>query len=186
MIRVVVVDDHPAMRAGLNTVLRREPGIVVCALAANGREALHALGFEPDVALVDYHLGDEDGIALCRRLKREAEGLHVLVYSAHARGGLALAGRLAGADGVVDKGTPADELLDAIRAVARGNSVFPSIAPELARAPHSRIDRDDVPLLGMLADGASQGEVAAVLRMEPAEVEVRVERLIEVLKPTVG
>ncbi|HEU0024687.1 MAG TPA: response regulator transcription factor [Thermoleophilaceae bacterium] len=185
MIRVLVVDDHPAMRTGLESVLRREPGMVVCALAGDGAAAVDAVSRDPDVALVDYHLADGDGIALCRRLKERDQQLRVLVYSAHASRGLALPARLAGADGVLDKGAPADHLLDAIRSVARGGAVYPQIAPELVRAARSRIALDDMPLLGMLADGASSAEVSAIMRMELAEVEVRVERLLELLKPRI-
>ena len=186
MIRVLVVDDHPAMRTGLNSVLRREPGMVVCALAADGAEAIDAVDHYPDVALVDYHLAGEDGIALCQRLKKQDLDLRVLLYSAHARQGLALPARLAGADGVLDKGAPANDLLEAIRTVARGGSVFPEAAPELVRVGRSRIHEHDLPLLGMLADGANPDEVSLVMRIEPGEVEARVERLLEMLKPRIG
>ena len=185
MIRVLVVDDHPAMRTGLNSVLRREPGMVVCALAAGGTEALDAITREPDVALVDYHLDDEDGIGLCRRLKSRDEKLRVLIYSAHARRGLVLPARLAGADGVLDKGAPADELMEAIRRVARGEAVFPRVVPELASAAGARLSENDLPVLGMLADGATRAEVSQIMRLEPSELDTRVERLLELLKPRI-
>lgn len=186
MIRVLVVDDHPAMRTGLNSVLRREPGIVVCALVADADEALASIARDPDVALVDYHLGDEDGIGLSRRLKARAPGLRVLVYSAHACRGLALPARLAGADGVLDKGAPAEELLAAIRAVAGGRAVFPGAVHELARVATRRVPQDDLPLLGMLADGATRDEVSTVMSIEPSELDSRIERLLRILKPRVG
>jgi DNA-binding NarL/FixJ family response regulator len=186
MIRVLVVDDHPAMRTGLGSVLRREPGMVVCGLVADGEEALESLGLNPDVALVDYQLGEEDGIGVGRRLKGRDPRLRVIVYSAHASRGLALPARLAGADGVLDKGAPADELLAAIREVARGRPVFPSAAVELGRIGSSRVSQDDLPLLGMLADGASREEVSTTMRMEPDELEDRIERLVADLKPRFG
>lgn len=186
MIRILVVDDHPAMRMGLGSVLRREPGLVVCALAAGGQEAVDALGLEPDVALVDYQLGEEDGISVGRQLKERVPGLRVLVYSAHASRGLALPARLSGADGVLDKGAPADELLAAIREVARGRAIFPRAALELARARTTRVSEEDLPLLGMLADGASREEVSTIMRMERRELDERIEHLVGILKPRVG
>jgi DNA-binding NarL/FixJ family response regulator len=186
MIRILVVDDHPAMRTGLGSVLRREPGMVVCGLVADGPAALDVLAREPDVALLDYHLGDEDGIGLGSRLKELKPGLRVLVYSAHASRGLALPARLSGADGVLDKGAPADELLTAIRDVYHGRAVFPRAALELARTPTTRVPEDDLPLLGMLADGATRSEVSTVMRITRDELDDRVERLVRLLKPRVG
>src|SRR5436190_7314792 len=70
MIRVLVVDDHPVLRAGLEAVLRTEPGFVCVGTAADGHELLAALRHtRPDVVLLDWRLGEEDGLALCRTLR---------------------------------------------------------------------------------------------------------------------
>jgi DNA-binding NarL/FixJ family response regulator len=72
MIRVLVVDDHPVLRAGLEAVLRAEPGFVPVGAAADGHEALRLVRrTRPDVVVVDRRLGDEDGLALCRALRAE-------------------------------------------------------------------------------------------------------------------
>ena len=186
MIRVLIVDDHPAMRTGLKSLLTREPGIVVCGVASSAREALDSLTTAPDVIVLDYHLTEEDGLTLCLRLKDRRDSPRVLVYSAHSHEGLALPARLAGADGVLDKGAPAEDLLRGIRGVNRGDAVFPRPVPEMLEIGQQRLQSDDLPLLGMLAGGASRAEVSRVMRMNAAELGTRLTRMVDLLKPHVG
>jgi DNA-binding NarL/FixJ family response regulator len=114
--RVLIVDDHPALRAGLATVLRMEPGMVVVGAASRASEAVRKVKLSwPEVVLVDYQLPDADGLALCQQLKVIAESPAVLIYSAYADGSLAIAAMVAGADGLVNKAAPAAELIDALR-----------------------------------------------------------------------
>ena len=85
MIRVLVVDDHPVLRAGLEAVLRTEPGFVCVGTAGDGHELLAALRHtRPDVVLLDWRLGDEDGLALCRTLRAEPAPPEVVLYTATA------------------------------------------------------------------------------------------------------
>ena len=89
MIRVLVVDDHPVLRAGLEAVLRTEPGFVCVGTAGDGHEMLAALRHtRPDVVLLDWRLGDEDGVALCRTLRAETAPPEVVLYTATADPGL--------------------------------------------------------------------------------------------------
>jgi CheY-like chemotaxis protein len=89
MIRVLVVDDHPVLRAGLEAVLRTEPGFVCVGTAGDGHELLAALRHtRPDVVLLDWRLGDEDGVALCRTLRAETAPPEVVLYTATADSGL--------------------------------------------------------------------------------------------------
>lgn len=183
MIRIVVVDDHPAVRAGLVAVLRAEPGLVPVDAVATPDEALTAAEQRhADVALVDYHLQESDGLVLCRRLKSLRPPPGVLVYSAFAQKGLAIPAIIAGADALVDKGTPTDMLFEAIRAVARGATAMPALTPDLMAATAARLDTADLPILGMLIDGTPPPEIARVLRFEAAELEERLTEMLERLK----
>jgi DNA-binding NarL/FixJ family response regulator len=122
MIRVLVVDDHPVLRAGLEAVLRAEPGFVPVGAAADGHEALRLVRrTRPDVVVVDRRLGDEDGLALCRILRAEPAAAQVVLYTAAAREpGLARSASEAGAFRVIDKADDLGTLFDAVRLAARG------------------------------------------------------------------
>jgi DNA-binding NarL/FixJ family response regulator len=101
--RILFVDDHPAVRAGLASVLRGEPGMVVVGAAGRPAEAVTKVTLtSPDVVLVDYQLPDYDGLVLCQQLKSLPEPPAVLVYSAYADGSLAIAAMVAGAEGVLN------------------------------------------------------------------------------------
>ena len=85
MIRVLVVDDHPAMQAGLTAVLRAEPGLVPVGAVETEFELWPALTrTRPDVVLLDYHLTSSNGLALCRQVKRTLPPPAVLLFSAYA------------------------------------------------------------------------------------------------------
>jgi DNA-binding NarL/FixJ family response regulator len=124
MIRVLVVDDHPVLRAGLEAVLRAEPGFVCVGTASDGHELLAGLRrTRPDVVLLDWRLGDEDGLILCRSLRAEPAPPEVVLYTATADGNLATQASAAGAYAVVEKSANLDQLFDALRLAVRGSGV---------------------------------------------------------------
>ena len=183
MIRILIVDDHPALRAGLTAVLRAEPGLVPLDAVASEGELWPALKrTTPDVVVLDYHLPSADGLQLCRRLKRTLSPPAVLIYSAYADASLVIAARLAGADGLVNNGAPAKELYDAIRTVARGGPVMPPISRELLEAAHARLDQEDLPILAMALDGTSVAEIAGILNTDTATISHRLDEMIGRLK----
>ena len=183
MIRVLLVDDHPAMRTGLAAVLAAEPGMVVLGAAASADELTPALNrTKPDVVLLDYHLPSSDGLVLCRVLKRSVPAPGVLMYSAYADASLAIPAILAGADGLLNKAAPAKDLYDAIRRVARGDRVLPAVPRDLLDSASARLDPEDLPILGMILDGASPADVADTLLVEPRNVSSRLDRMIGLLR----
>jgi len=183
MIRILIVDDHPAMRAGLTAVLRGEPGFVALDAATSVTDLWPALNrTRPDVVVLDYHLPGDDGLVLCRRIKRQIPAPAVLLYSAYADASLTIPARLAGADGLINKSAPASELYDAIRRVARGERVQPPLSRELLDRAGSDLQAEDLPILGMALEDTPTGEMAAVLGVEPAVVSRRIDRMISQLK----
>jgi DNA-binding NarL/FixJ family response regulator len=121
MIRVLVVDDHPVLRAGLEAVLRSEPGFVCVGVAADGAEMDRAIPrTRPDVVVLDRRLGDEDGLILCSELRGRPDAPQVVIYTAEDDAHLEAHAREAGACSVVEKATAIDALFDALRLAARG------------------------------------------------------------------
>lgn len=187
MIRILVVDDHPAMRAGIMAVLQAAHDLVPLDSASSVKDlwpALHST--RPDVVVLDYHMPGDDGLVVCRRIKRELPAPAVLLYSAYAGAALTIPARLAGVDGLVNKSVPANELYEAIRCVARGERVLPAMSRELLDAAAGRLDPDDLPILGMSLDDTPIAEMAAALGKEPAEVSRRLDRMITRLKVAVA
>jgi DNA-binding NarL/FixJ family response regulator len=183
MIRILLVDDHPALRAGLTAVLRSEPGLVPLGTAASEEELWPALQrTRPDLVILDYHLPPADGLHLCRRIKRTIPVPGVLLYSAYADASLVIPAVLAGADGVVNKGAPANELYDAIRTVGRGERVMPPISRELLDEATRRLRSEDLPVLMMTLDGNTPDEIGRTLGVPGDELSHRIERMISRLK----
>jgi DNA-binding NarL/FixJ family response regulator len=120
MIRVLVVDDHPVLRAGLEAVLRSEPGFRCVGGAEDGATMWVLLRrTRPDVVVLDHRLGEEDGIELCRALCAEPEPPSVLLYTADPNTPLERLALEAGASGLVDKAIDVGALFDAIRVAGR-------------------------------------------------------------------
>jgi DNA-binding NarL/FixJ family response regulator len=120
MIRVLVVDDHPVLRAGLEAVLRSEPGFRCVGTAADGETMWRLLRrTRPDVVVLDHRLGPEDGVELCRALRAEPVAPAILLYTADPTAELRAHALAAGAAGLVDKAVNVDVLFDAIRVAGR-------------------------------------------------------------------
>jgi len=120
MIRVLVVDDHPVLRAGLEAVLRAEPGFRCVGAAADGETMWRLLRrTRPDVVVLDHRLGAEDGVQLCRALRAEPTPAAVLLYTADPTPELRTEAVGAGAAGLVDKAVNVEVLFDAIRVAGR-------------------------------------------------------------------
>jgi DNA-binding NarL/FixJ family response regulator len=179
MIQLVVVDDHPALRAGLTSVLRAEPGIVPLDAVASADELWPVLNrTRPQVVVLDYHLPPTDGVELCRQIKRQVPAPAVLLYSAYAGEALVVPSLVAGADGIVHKGAPAPELYDAIRRVARGERVMPPLSRSLIADVVERIEPSDAPVLMMALEGTPPAEIAASLRCTTDDVSRAVDRIL--------
>ena len=183
MIRVALVDDHPAVRAGLHAILRGEPGFSPVSVPVfdelTPRDVLAA---DPTVALVDGQLAVGTGLALCFEISRLDGAPPTVLYSAYVDEELAIAARVAGAAAALNKSEPLDELLDTLRAVASGGRRFPPVAPWALRRCADRLDPDDLPFLSMLAHGTNRRETAATLGLTGEDLETRLVRVVSALE----
>lgn len=167
--RLLVVDDHAAVRAGLCQLLDDEHDFEVVAAVADAEAAMSVAEREPvDVAVVDYQLGSRNGLWLSRKLKRRPSPPAVLIYSAYADGVLAAAAVVAEADGVVHKGNLGAELSEAIRAVARGHSRLRPLPQWLAEAVRRQLGHEEQAIFGMLLAGIERDQIAETLHVSAA------------------
>jgi DNA-binding NarL/FixJ family response regulator len=177
--RIAIVDSQPAVRAGLTMLLRTEPGLVPVGAATGAEDGFELVDrLRPAVVLLEHHLVDGDGLTLCRRLKALPHAPRVILYTSDPDGDLVLLGRVACADGIVDKAAEPEELFEAIRIVARGGAALPPLEPEQLEYAAHRIDPEDLALLAMLVDGTPAADAADTLRLDRRKVGRRIERLL--------
>ena len=141
MIRVLVVDDQPLVRSGFRMVLEERPDLELVGEAADGAQALElARELDPDVILMDVRMPNLDGVEATRQLVESGTRAHILVLTTFDLDEYVYAAIRAGASGFLLKDVEPAELVDAIRVVAAGNSLFGPAATErlVARFAHSR------------------------------------------------
>jgi DNA-binding NarL/FixJ family response regulator len=187
VLRVAILDDHPAVLAGLQRLIERADGLEPV-VAADSAEALFgALERQrTDVVVLDYDLARGDGLTLCHRLTEREPPPAVVVYSAYAGPALAVAARVAGAQALIDKRAAAAELLDAIARVAAGEQLIGEIAPDIREAAIGRLDPDEVPVASMRLAGTSHEGIAEALGTDRRDVVQRVHRIVGRLRPKAG
>ena len=189
-LRVVIADDQPMMRAGFKAVLEATGDIQVVAEASDGEQAVEAARqHAPDVVLMDIRMPVIDGIEATRRLPRQ----RVLILTTFGLDQYILEALRAGASGFLLKDAPTQEVVAAVRAVAAGDAVLSTavtrqlldqVARRLPAAVSRRPDELDLltererEVLRMLANGLSNGEIAAALVVSEATVKSHVSHLL--------
>lgn len=179
MIRVLIIDDHDAMRRGLENVLADSSDVIPVATGSDERDLWQLLKrTAPDVVLLDYHLPGQDGLMLCHRIKNVALPPAVIIYSAYADESLEIAATVAGADGVLNKSAPAGELLARLRSIAAEEHSIPRPTPGALHAAAEKLDDEERPLLGMLIQRTPLPDVADALGLPLDEAASRVRAVI--------
>jgi DNA-binding NarL/FixJ family response regulator len=184
MLRVALLDDHPAVLAGLRRLIDSEPDLTVAAVASSAPELARKLdGLRPDVLVLDHDLTRDDGLAYCHRIKSRRDPPAVIIYSAYAGPALTVAARAAQADAVVDKAEPVQVLLTALRRVANDDIVTTPVAWDTFEAAVARLDDEDLPVFAMLLDREPLDSIADAMRTDRAEIAWRAQRIIGRLRP---
>ena len=175
-IRIVVVDDHPIVRAGLQGLLATQADFEIVGEAANGRDGVVVVDrTRPDVVTMDLRMPELEGVGAIRAIKAAHPAVHVLVLTTYDTDAEILRAVEAGATGYLLKETPRDELFHAIRATARGESVLsPSVATRLvvkARAPEEQdLSQRELEVLELVARGTGNKIIARDLKISEATV----------------
>jgi two-component system, NarL family, nitrate/nitrite response regulator NarL len=189
IIKVLVADDHPVVRKGLQSCLARHGHIRVVGEAADGDEALSkAREFKPDVVLMDITMPGMNGLTVTEILRKEAPQIKVLILSVHRNKDAIFRVIQAGAHGYVSKEAPPDEVLRAIESVHGGEPYF---SEEIARAalnefvtsggkkePFSQLTSREREVLVLIAEGRSNKEIADGLGIGVRTIETHRERIM--------
>lgn len=175
-IRLLIVDDHPVVRDGVRGLFAGADDIEVVGEAANGEEAVSkAAALGPDVVLMDLRMPGLDGVSAIRRMAELELEARVLVLTTYDTDRDVLPAIEAGATGYLLKDSPRDEVLRAVRAAARGETVLaPSVGARLLdqvrRPVREKLSERELEVLSMVAGGASNRDLAERLFISEATV----------------
>ncbi len=195
MIRILVADDQELVRSGFRLILELADGIEVAGEAADGREAVRlAKELQPDVVLMDVRMPELDGIEATRRLRSAGLEARVLVLTTFDLDEYVYAAVRAGASGFLLKDAPREQLVTAVRTVARGEALLaPAITQRLIERFVSRpspgeaapeldeLSGRELEVLRLVARGLSNAEIAAELIVGEATVKTHVAHILRKL-----
>jgi len=193
-IRVLLVDDHAVMRAGLRALLAGEPGIAVVGEVGTGEEAVElAERLRPGVVVMDLSMPGMGGLAATRQIAARGLPTRVLALTLHGESEYLLPMLEAGGSGYITKSSADTSLVEAIRVVARGDAYLdPGAARLLVKnyrqprdaardQPLARLSAREREVLALTAEGFSSAEIGARLGISGKTVETYRERLMEKL-----
>jgi DNA-binding NarL/FixJ family response regulator len=184
-IRVLLVDDHPVVRAGLNSMLRKQTGLRIVGTVHGGREALEFLVNEPaDVMLLDLRMPNMDGIDTLRALQKLLSAPRVVILSNFELDEEIYRAVEAGARGYLVKDTSRDEIIAAIKAVHAGNTHFPKRIEERLseRKQRNGLSAREVEILELLSKGFTNKAIGQALGISKYTVRNHVNRILEKLE----
>ena len=175
-IRILIVDDHPVVRAGVRGMLESQADFLVAGEAADGREAVvQAVKLSPDVVLMDLRMPEVDGVSAIRRIRANLSEVRIVVLTTYESDADIVPAIEAGANGYLLKDAPREELFRGIRAAMRGDAALaPAVAARLVGrmqgAERVGLSSRELEVLRRVAAGASNKEVGTGLNISEATV----------------
>ncbi|TJZ45383.1 response regulator transcription factor [Streptomyces piniterrae] len=185
-IGVLLADDHPVVREGLCAMLESDPGITVVGQAGSGEEAVAlAARLDPDIVLLDLRMGGMDGVAATGHIRRESPRSKVVIVTTYENDADILRAVEAGASGYLLKGSSRAELVGAVHAATRGETVLtPSLAGKLFRArvvDQPVLSGRECEVLRLVGQGLTNAEIGRELFIGEATVKTHLLRAFKKL-----
>lgn len=188
-VTVLLVDDHPVVRAGYRRLLDNTPDIRVVAEASDGEEGcVRYTDYKPDVVVVDLTMPGIGGLETIRRILAKNPAAHILVFSIHDSPALVRRALEAGASGYLTKSSAATRMVEAIRQVVQGKSYLdPELVPEIVRGhalesdPLQSLSQREFQIFQMLAEGRTVLEIAEALSISAKTVGVHQTKIMKKL-----
>lgn len=194
-IRIVLADDHTIIRSGLRLLLEQQPDFKVVAEAEDGRQAVERISqHHPDVAILDIGMPELNGIEATRQIVSSEPHPNVVILSMHADEGYVLRALKAGARAYILKNAAEADLIRAVRAVSEGKSFFSPVISKMLLEDYVRQVREkevedsydlltprEREILQLLAEGKTNKEIAAILKLSPYTVETHRGNLLQKL-----
>lgn len=191
-IRVLIADDHPIVRQGLELVINSQPDLTLVGQAANGEEVIQKFSAtRPDIVVMDLHMPVMDGLTAIKEIIRISPGAQILAITSFPDDEMVIAAIQAGASGMILKDAPPDHLLSSIRAVAQGESALhPWVAKELIKrfqqpvetsTDQQELTQREIEVLKCLAAGLSNRAIADELSISTRTVTTHVRNILDKL-----
>jgi DNA-binding NarL/FixJ family response regulator len=195
--KVVLVDDHQLIRMGITALLNSESYIEVIGEVNNARDTLSYIEKkQPDVVLMDISLDDGDGIMLTKEIVERQKNIKVIMLSMHVKEDFIQRSIRAGAYGYILKDSPKEELIKAIKEVAKGKKYFASEVSQLMVSSYinkagdfasekkktSGLTNREVEIVRLLSDGLSNHKIASQLGISPRTVDTHRTNIMQKLK----
>ena len=176
-IRILIVDDHPVVRAGIEGMLARQDDFVIVGEAENGEQAVRlSAELQPDVVLMDLRMPVMDGLQSMLHIRQHNPQIQVVILTTYNQDRDVLAALNAGAVGYMLKDAPREELYQAVRAAAQGKSVLhPSVAATLINhmrdsALSIQLSEREIEILQLVSEGRANKEIGNLLFISAATV----------------
>ena len=194
-IKILIVDDHPVVREGICSMLKREPDFKIVGEATNGLEAIERVReLSPDVVLMDLRMPEMDGVGAIVKIKEERPEVKFIILTTFSDDEYIFKGIAAGARAYLLKDAPRDELFKAIRAVSRGESLIqPVVASRLLdrlaelskKTPSAEtLSERELEVLRLMAGGASNKDIADQLSITQSTVKTHITSIFQKLNVT--
>jgi DNA-binding NarL/FixJ family response regulator len=176
-IKILIVDDHPIMRVGIEAIINSQPDFQVVAQAGNSAEALRMFAAQsPDLTLMDLRLPDRSGVDTIREIRKISPQARIVVLTTYEGDEDIHQALAAGAQGYLIKGMPHDALVKALYRVHGGSRFLPNVVTQTlsSRVPGMHLSQREQEVLELLFAGKSNREIAKLLAIKEATVKSHV------------